>query len=317
LNGLKQLTAGMPLTDALIGMRDLTVTTTPLVSTLLGLKLLTAGTTLTDAVIAQGTRLTAAETLAAPLTSLTTTLIAVRDFTPGTFLYTNVSGYNTRLIAVETLNSVGSTALYTAVTGQGTRLTALENMSGTPNSTLYTTVTGYGTRLAAAENLNGVATTLTNTVKQVRDLNSGTPLFTVVDNMRTLAAGTSLTNTVNALAAPPILRYMTDPWIAANDGGWRGTWSQYSDSNTYPVHMTLKNGLVKMQGIAGGGSTGSVVMRLPIGYRPANPRTITIDAQMQHGEVYLNHLTGDISYRNGPATPSWISFDNIIFLAAP
>jgi hypothetical protein len=176
-------------------MRDLSVTTTPLASTLLairdfsptvyagyttlnGLKQLTAGTPLTDAVIAQGTRLTAAETLAAPLTSLTSTLIAVRNLTAGTPLYTTVTGYNTRL-------------------------TALENLSGSPSSTLYTTLTGHsttlsdvGTRLSAAENLNGTATTLTSTVKQVRDLTSGTPLFTAVDGLRTLASGTALTDAV-------------------------------------------------------------------------------------------------------------------------
>jgi hypothetical protein len=138
VKALRDLTAGSPLTDALIGMRDMSVTTTPLVST----------------------------------------LISVRDFTSGTPLYTTISGYNTRLIA-------------------------LENLSGSPSSTLYTTLTGhtstlsiYGTRLSAAENLNGTATTLTNTVKQVRDLTTGTPLFTAVDGLHTLAAGTSLTDAV-------------------------------------------------------------------------------------------------------------------------
>jgi hypothetical protein len=68
VKAVRDLTAGYTITDALIGMRDLTVTTTPIASTLLairdfsptvyvgyttlnGLKSLTAGTTLTDAVI--------------------------------------------------------------------------------------------------------------------------------------------------------------------------------------------------------------------------------------------------------------------------
>jgi hypothetical protein len=153
------------LTNTVKQVRDLT-TGTPLYTAVNNMRTMVAGTALTNAVIGM-------RDMSVSTSTLVSTLIAVRDFTSGTPLYTTVTGYNTRLTAVETL-------------------------SGTPTSTLYTTVTGYGTRLSAAENLNGIATTLTDTVKQVRDLTSGTPLYTAVNNMRTLVAGTALTNAVNA-----------------------------------------------------------------------------------------------------------------------
>jgi hypothetical protein len=66
-------------------------------------------------------------------------------------------------------------------------------------SDAYSNDTALDTRLSAAEDINGVPTTLTNTIKQVRDLTAGTTLYTAVNNMRTLVSGTTLTNTVIAL----------------------------------------------------------------------------------------------------------------------
>jgi hypothetical protein len=179
VNGLRTLTAGTALTNTVLGLRDLTAAGGSMVTavkqaqtnvTALSVQMTQAYAN--DTALAD--RLSAAETISAPMTALTATLTAVRDFTSGTPLYTIVTGYNTRL-------------------------TALETLSGTPTSTLYTTVSGYGTRLSAAENLNGAATPLTNTVKQVRDLTTGTPLFTAVNDMRTLVAGSNLTDTLLAL----------------------------------------------------------------------------------------------------------------------
>jgi hypothetical protein len=110
-------------------------------------------------------RLSAAETLV-PGSTLTNTVLATRDFTP-----TAYAGYTT--------------------------LNGLKSLTG--GTALTDAVNDHETRLLAAENLNGVATTLTNTVKQVRDLTTGTPLFTAVDGLRTLTAGTTLTNTVIGL----------------------------------------------------------------------------------------------------------------------
>jgi hypothetical protein len=95
------------------------------------------------------------------------------------------------------------TALVTELSG---RMTAAEQLSGSPPSPLVTAVTsqaatlsGHATRLSAAENLNGSATALTNTVKQVRDLTTGTPLYTAVHGMRQLVPGTALTDAVLAI----------------------------------------------------------------------------------------------------------------------
>jgi hypothetical protein len=315
------LTLVTELSGRVTAAEQMSGTDTPLTTTVKALRDLTPGAALTNAVITQGERITAAENLNGDPTPLTTTLKQVRDLTSGTLLYTAVNNMRTLVAGTTLTNTVLGLRDMTAAGGS---LVTTVKQSQTDVTTLYGQVsdayandTALATRLSAAENLNGIASTLTSTVKQVRDLTSGTPLYTAVDGLRTLAAGTSLTNTVNALAAPPLLRFMTDPWMAANDGGWLGTWSQYSDGNSYPVHMTLKNGLVKLQGIASGGSAGSLVLRLPLGYRPANNRVFLIDVVMQPGEVMIDHLTGDIFYRNGPATPAWISFDHIIFLAAP
>jgi hypothetical protein len=158
VQSVRDLSAGSPITDALIGMRDLSITTTPLASTLMAVRNLTSGTPLYSAVNGMRT-LTAG-------TPLTDTLIAIRDFTPTAF-----TGYTT-LNGLKSLTA--GTVLTDAVLAQGTRITA-------------------------AENLNGVATSLTDTVKQVRDFTSGTPLYTAVNNMRTLVAGSNLTDTLLAL----------------------------------------------------------------------------------------------------------------------
>jgi len=57
-------------------------------------------------------------------------------------------------------------------------------------------VAGLDARLIAAETLGLPSTPLTETLVQVRDLSSGTPLYTAVDNLRMLAAGTTLTDTL-------------------------------------------------------------------------------------------------------------------------
>jgi hypothetical protein len=158
VQSVRDLSAGSPLTDAVIGMRDLSVTTTALASTLLAVRDLTSGTPLYSAV--NGLR-----TLVAG-TTLTDTLIAIRDFTPTAFtVYTTLNGLK----------------------------------SLTPGTVLTDAVLAQGTRISAAENINGAPTTLTDTVKQVRDLTAGTPLFTAVDSMRTLVAGSNLTDTLLAL----------------------------------------------------------------------------------------------------------------------
>jgi hypothetical protein len=91
VQSVRDLSAGYPITDALIGMRDLSVTTTTLVST----------------------------------------LIAVRDLSSGTPLYTTVTGYNTRLTAVENLSGTPTSTLHTTVIAYGTRISAAENLNGT------------------------------------------------------------------------------------------------------------------------------------------------------------------------------------------
>jgi hypothetical protein len=86
-----------------------------------------------------------------------------------------------------------------SVTGS-TLVTAVNNLKNLvpATSSLVTAVLDQGTRLSAAESLNGVATTLTDTVKQVRDLTTGTPLYIAVNGLRTLTAGTTLTDAVLA-----------------------------------------------------------------------------------------------------------------------
>jgi hypothetical protein len=47
--------------------------------------------------------------MSVPTSALVSTLISVRDFTSGTPLYTTVTGYNTRLVAAENLNGIATT----------------------------------------------------------------------------------------------------------------------------------------------------------------------------------------------------------------
>ena len=134
-------------------------TGTPLYTAVDGLRTLTAGTTLTNTVIGLRDLTAAGGTLVA-------TVKDIRDFSP-----TAYAGYTT--------------------------LNGLKSL--TSGTVLTDAVNDHALRLLAAENLNGTPTTLTNTVKQVRDLTTGTLLYTAVNNMRTLVAGTTLTNTLIAL----------------------------------------------------------------------------------------------------------------------
>jgi hypothetical protein len=226
VDGLRTLTAGTTLTNTVVGLRDMTAAGGSIVTAVKQAQTdATALYALTKQAFANDTaldvRLDAAENLNGVATVLTNTVKQVRDLTSGTALYTAVNNMRTL---------VAGTALTNAVNAHETRLDAAENLNGiatvltntvkqvrdlTTGTALYTAVNNMRTlvagtaltdavndhelRLTAAEGLSGVATTLTNTVKQVRDLTTGTALYTAVNNMRTLVAGTTLTNTVIAL----------------------------------------------------------------------------------------------------------------------
>jgi len=124
VNNLRTLVAGTALTDAVIGMRDLSVTTSALYTAINNMRTLTAGTALTN------------------------TLIQVRDLTAGTPLYTTVTDLDARLTAVEDLSGTPSSTLYTTVTGlrdatgTGTLVTQVANMRNlvAGSSTMATTL---------------------------------------------------------------------------------------------------------------------------------------------------------------------------------
>jgi len=186
-----------------------------------------AATTLTGRVAAAETaatalttRVSAAENLDGTATTLTTTVIGLRDLTATTAplvsrfltaesrlasLNTTVGGYGTRLTAAEgtaTTLTGRVTAAESAATALDTRVSSAESAATTLTSRVSaaeSAATALATRVSAAENLNGVPTTLTTAMLAVRDLTSGTPLYTVVDNLRTLTAGTTLTDAVIGL----------------------------------------------------------------------------------------------------------------------
>jgi hypothetical protein len=208
VNNMRTLVAGTTLTNTVIGLRDMTVAGGSLVTAVKQSQ--TDVTTLYGQVsdaysndTALATRLSAAENLNGIATTLTNTVKQVRDLTTGTALYTAVNSMRTLVAGTTLTNTViglrdmtaAGGSLVTAVKQSQTDVTTLYGQI----SDAYSNDTALDTRLSAAEDLNGVATTLTNTVKQVRDLSSGTALYTAVNNMRTLVAGTTLTNTVIAL----------------------------------------------------------------------------------------------------------------------
>jgi len=179
---LRDLTAGSPLTDAVLGMRDLSTTTTPLALTLLalrdftptayagyrtleGLRALTPGSPLTDAVLEQGTRLTTAEGAAAALADRLTTDEG------------NIAALSTRVTDAEGAAVTLTTRVGTAESG----------------------LTGLTTRVSAAENLNGTATTLSTTVLALRDLTGGSTLVNTVTGLRDNSGSSALVTTLGSL----------------------------------------------------------------------------------------------------------------------
>jgi hypothetical protein len=191
VHGMRTLVAGTALTDAVLAIRDFTPTAFLGYTTLNGIKSIAAGQPITDALIGM-------RDMSVTTTTLVSTLLAVRDLTSGTPLYSAVNNMRT-LVAGTTLTDTLIALRDVTPTAYASYTTLNGLKSLTPGTTLTDAVLAQGTRISAAENLNGVPTTLTDTVKQVRDLTAGTPLFTAVDNMRTLVAGSNLTDTLLAL----------------------------------------------------------------------------------------------------------------------
>jgi len=103
------------------------------------------------------------------------------------------------------------------VTDQGARLAAAEsNVVGLAARVLTAEadLTDLDTRLTAAETLGLPSTPLTVTLAAVRDLSSGTPLYTAIDNLRTLTPGTTLTDTLiqvrDLTSGTPLYTAVTD-----------------------------------------------------------------------------------------------------------
>jgi hypothetical protein len=170
---------------------NLNGTATPLTTAVKAVRDLSAGSPLTDAVIGM-------RDLSVTTTSLASTLIAVRNLSSGTPLYTTVNNLRTLVAGTPLTDTLIALRDFTPTAFAGySTLNGLKSL--TAGTVLTDAVLAQGTRISAAENLNGVATSLTDTVKQVRDLTSGTALYTAVHNLRTLVAGTTLTDTVIGL----------------------------------------------------------------------------------------------------------------------
>jgi len=103
---------------------------------------------------------------------------------------------------------------------QGRAETALSVLNGTVTehgtrlATAESDLTGLDVRLTTAETLGLPSTPLTETLAAVRDLSAGTPLYTAVNNLRTLTPGTMLTDTLIQVrdlnAGTPLYTAVTD-----------------------------------------------------------------------------------------------------------
>lgn len=99
-----------------------------------------------------------------------------------------------------------------------------------------------------------------------------------------------------------------------------GSWTSYRDQDAYPFSVSLKSGVVRLQGLLGGGSASTDLFNLPLALSPGVNRIYILDCFSAQSGVIPADLFVSSNGRarvRAPtdATITWCSMDGITWLA--